>query len=259
MAAAVSILKPKTRTRKEWAAVISARWEKATGLAKQSVEEAIQTGVDLLQSKAELSHGDFTEMIERDLPFGSDKAARLIKIARNPELVNTATSRNLPVVWTALYELARLSKEDFKDAQKRGLIDSKTTYKTAHAIAGAYETPVGKAWGKGHSPLHLPTAADASKIARATGRLVAAADGNVYSGSTEEEGAEYVRRRQQTYGVIDAVKVLADCAVTPDKWINQTEDHWLLAFRLGSVDAAIKWLTDLRPVLAKKQGVVDAE
>src|SRR5439155_9862517 len=44
-------------------------------------------------------------------PFGADKAAMLIKIARNKVLTNPDICRNLPASWTTLYRLARLKPE----------------------------------------------------------------------------------------------------------------------------------------------------
>ena len=47
-----------------------------------SVEAIIETGRDLMLAKAELAHGAFRAMVERELPFKASTARRLMAIAR---------------------------------------------------------------------------------------------------------------------------------------------------------------------------------
>jgi hypothetical protein len=96
------------------AEIINADWRK-------SIEGIIQTGRDLIGARAELPRGEFTKMVEADLPFSKSAAERLMNIAKHPAITAAATGRLLPSSWTVLSELASLSAEDFEDAQERGL------------------------------------------------------------------------------------------------------------------------------------------
>lgn len=103
----------------------------------------------------------------------------------------------------------------------------------------------------------LPTRSQAIKEAAETGRLIAARDGKLYSGASEDQMAAYSERREAVYAVRRAVKEIADCEFTPGQWVKAAEAHWLAEFRLADIDAAIKWLTQVRPLVEKRQGVVD--
>lgn len=240
------------RSRQEWAEIINADWRK-------SIESIIQTGRDLAAAKAELPHGEFGRMVADDLPFSARTAEKLIAVSSHPAIANPTPASHLPPSWAVLSELTALSAEDFTDAQAKGIIGDSISKRAARAVTGAYNTPEGETWGAGKSPASLPSPSEASRIARATNRMVAASDGNVYSGATEEEGDDHIRRRQQTYGIIDAVNTLSDCPVDAFAWIDQAEAHWLHKFHIGSIDDAIEWLTTLRVALKDARGVVDAE
>lgn len=244
----------KVRSRKEWADIINSDWRK-------SIDSIIQTGRDLAAAKDDLAHGEFEKMIDGDLAFSTRTARSLMRIAEHPAIGKSATSSVLPPSWAVLAELTKLSERDFERAEKKGLITPNTTARQARVIAEAYddELPSDKPIGEGRSRQMLPSPEEATDLAAKTGRLVAANDGRIYTGASEEEGADFVRRRQQTYGVVDAINAIADCPVSAAKWAKEAESYMLHSFRLNSIDAAIKWLTELRPVLAKKSGVVDAE
>ena len=103
---------------------------------------------------------------------------------------------------------------------------------------------------------YLRTRAEAIKHARETGTLVPARDGNLYSGASEDEMAAYSKRRSAVYGIRRAVDAIADSEFAPKDWVDISEPHWVAGLKLASVDAAIEWLTSLKPHLQKKQGVV---
>lgn len=103
---------------------------------------------------------------------------------------------------------------------------------------------------------HLPTRAQAIKQAADTGKLVTARDGKMYSGASEDEMAAYSDRRSVVFGIERAFNAIADCEWTPKEWIERAEDHWIGEMNLGKLDAAIKFLTKLQPLLAKRQKVI---
>src|SRR6266436_6617548 len=92
--------------RHDHAGFIAAAWQK-------SIEAIIETGRRLIDARKELAHGEFLAMIKNDLPFGEDTAERLIKIARDPRLSNSAHGRILPPSWRTLFELTKLNDEQF--------------------------------------------------------------------------------------------------------------------------------------------------
>jgi hypothetical protein len=65
----------------------------------------------LIDAKENLKHGDFEDMIERDLPFGPRTAERLMIVARNEVLSNPTHASLLPGAWTVLHELALVDEK----------------------------------------------------------------------------------------------------------------------------------------------------
>ncbi len=197
------------RTRPEWAEIINDDWRK-------SIEGIIQTGRDLIAAKGELPRGEFHKMIDADLPFGQTATRAFMRIARSKAITNRRPGDGLPQGYVVLGQLASLSAEDFQDARERGLIGVETSKKKAVAVRRAYKGSADGAVGEGAEVSGLPSPKEAREVARATNRMVAASDGNLYSGATEEEGAEYVRRREQTYAVIDAIKAISESGALAD-------------------------------------------
>jgi hypothetical protein len=111
---------PKARTpagRAHWASRIATAWRK-------SLEAILETGRLLTAAKGELDHGEFLAMIERDLPFGPSTAQRLMKIAADERLTNTAHGPFLPPSWRTLYELTKAGDELFEAWLSTGKIRS---------------------------------------------------------------------------------------------------------------------------------------
>lgn len=242
-----------SRTRKEWADVINAGW-------RESLEGIINVGRMLNQAREELGRSDFVVMVEADLDFSLRSAENLMKIAGHPRIADASRGTNLlPRQWTVLRELARLTAEDFDWAESKGLISPEMSRGAATAIGRVKQVEEGGVIEVGRNPRDFPTPSEAREIARQTKRFVAASDGNVYSGASAEEEANHNHRRDRTYGVRDGIDTIADCDVSPAEWLKEADDHWLHDMTLASIDAAIDWLTALRPLLAQKQGVVDGE
>lgn len=98
-----------------WALRISARW-------RASIESIIETGQLLHDAKAALGHGEFEAMIARELPFSASTARRLMSIAEDKRLSNRAHAHVLPASWYTLYELTKLSDEEFDRALEQKII-----------------------------------------------------------------------------------------------------------------------------------------
>jgi len=232
-----------TRTRKEWAEVINADWRK-------SIESIIQTGRDLIAAKADLPDGQFGRMIADDLLFKHNMANKLMRIARHPSITDCSASNKLPSSWTVLAELVTLSASDFSDAKAKGLIGSDTTARFARAVSDTYNdvSPIKK---KDQSKATLPTPSEAKKIARATSKLVAASDGHMYSGASDEDRQSYLEERTRTFRTIESVEFLAGMDVSPEEWreATQVEPHWLVDFNKDDIGPAILWLEGLRLIM----------
>ncbi|MGI9382641.1 MAG: hypothetical protein ACR2PO_05765 [Methyloligellaceae bacterium] len=165
-------LKEKTRaskrlnTRAHWAREIAALWEKSKGAV-------IETGHALIRAKAALKPGIFLEMIEQDLPFSTRSAQRFMKIASDPRLSDPAHAQFLPPAWTALYELIKLSDEEFAQALNSGHINPNMTRNDVVKLRGGL-------WGG-------PTGADSDP--RAT-RVPPQEDATLLPASTAAAAAE---------------------------------------------------------------------
>ena len=89
-----------------WAERITAAWQ-------SSLEGILAAGRLLAEAKAALPHGEFICMIEAELPFKASTAQRLMKIAADKRISNTANVQHLPAHWGTLYELTKLPDDKF--------------------------------------------------------------------------------------------------------------------------------------------------
>jgi hypothetical protein len=94
---------------------------------RNSVEDILRMGSALIAAKAALAHGCFFEMIHNDLPFTASTAERLMKIAADSRLSNTAHVQLLPAAWGTLYEIAKLNDVAFEQALSSGAINPRMT------------------------------------------------------------------------------------------------------------------------------------
>jgi len=102
----------------EFAREIAVAWQKP-------IAAILETGRLLQQAKESLKHGDWLTMVQSRLPFKSNTAERLIKIASNPILSNSAHAPNLPPSWMTLYELTKLSEADLSARITDGTVNAK--------------------------------------------------------------------------------------------------------------------------------------
>lgn len=125
---------PNTRPRAKWAELICKAWQ-------ESIPSIFETGNLLEASKAELGHGAWLPMVREDLPFSKQTANKLMAIADNDSLRNDAHVRHLPVSWGTLYELTRLTPEQFDAGIKSGAINPKMERKDVAALRGIEPKP----------------------------------------------------------------------------------------------------------------------
>jgi hypothetical protein len=120
------------RTRTDWAERITTAWS-------DQIEDIFQTGNLIEAAKCELPHGEFLKMVKEELPFSRQVAHRLMAIATNDNIRNVDPGPHLPVAWTILYELTKLTDEQFDAAIASGMIHPKMTRKDAKALRGEPE------------------------------------------------------------------------------------------------------------------------
>ena len=86
-----------------------------------AADNIIEAGRRLVEAKAALEHGAWERVCEA-LPFGIQKAQRLMAVAQNPVLSKTSHGTFLPTSWRTLYELSRVPEKRLERAIERGLV-----------------------------------------------------------------------------------------------------------------------------------------
>lgn len=114
----------------DYAGQITTAWQ-------SSIESILKTGHLLIDAKKKLKRGDFGKMVENDLPFGPNTAQRLMKVAGNRLLTNTAHAPLLPASWMTLYELSKLPDDEFKARIEDGSINPEMQRKDAKLMKPA--------------------------------------------------------------------------------------------------------------------------
>src|SRR3954466_3122243 len=111
---AMETVEPQLVTRAEFAGAIRQAWE---GIEKRY----LLIGRYLLQAKQKLDHGEYLEMIDRDLPFSRNNAYRMREVAEATDNGRLPTER-LPNSFSILYEVATLSDGEWRIAESRQLL-----------------------------------------------------------------------------------------------------------------------------------------
>jgi hypothetical protein len=123
------------KLRAEWVATIQKAHAK-------NAAAIIELGRILNDAKQALEkHGQWQIVFEqKELPFSLSLAERYMKIARDHRLTKSANLQNLPSPVSVLYELSRLSDDEFYQAMAAGKIHPEMTHKEAAALAQTSQT-----------------------------------------------------------------------------------------------------------------------
>ena len=108
--------------------------EKITRAWHGTLEGFFECGRLLIRAKADLKHGKYEAMVEKDLPFGPRYAQMLMKIAADPRLTNPKHASLLPPSPTTLYILSRLDDIAFERAIAQGQIRADMRREQAGAL-----------------------------------------------------------------------------------------------------------------------------
>jgi hypothetical protein len=120
-----------TMPRAKWIKRIEHAWEKWQSAAETvragMLESIFETGTLLETAKEELrathGYGEWAKMVQNDLPFTKRMADMLIVIATNDNLRDGNHGSHLPGHWRTLYELTKLTDEQFKKGIQSGAIN----------------------------------------------------------------------------------------------------------------------------------------
>jgi hypothetical protein len=144
---AVEVLPPLSSPRKAWAKLITATWrETVEGIVKVGqmlvAASPMKKNMDVMLPRGvawpeRLEHGEFTAMVEEDLPFGETAARRLMAVARDPRIANRAHVHVLPPSWGTLYVLSKLDDEQWE----KGIADGPRAYSSLCSILTATRSP----------------------------------------------------------------------------------------------------------------------
>lgn len=107
----------KLETRREFTEEIGRLWKRAN-------DAFLDVGRHLNDAKARLEHGEFGEMLKRDMPFSHRTANMLMKVA---EAVDTGAlpipADQLPSSYATVYEVVTLKPEEQQQAVAAGLVN----------------------------------------------------------------------------------------------------------------------------------------
>lgn len=124
---------PNVTSREKWAERISAAW-------REQVPSIFETGNLLESAKAELiangKRREWLKMIKEELPFGKRTANMLIAIATHDNLRSEKHVSHLPAHWGTLYELTKLTPEQFDAGIKSRAINPKMERKDVAQLRG---------------------------------------------------------------------------------------------------------------------------
>lgn len=120
-------LKSNPSTRAAWVKAICSRWQ-------ETVKSFIEIGSILLDAKGQLQHGEFGEMVEKDLPFGPRTARQFMTIAQHPTISKGIHGSVLPPYWRTLYYLTKVPLPILELALEDGRIHPEMERKDALAL-----------------------------------------------------------------------------------------------------------------------------
>jgi hypothetical protein len=121
----------KDETVEYWVSTIS----KALGF---SAGWLIKTGDHLIQAKAKLGHGRWTELFGRGrLSFSLRTAEVLMSIARHPSMRNSQNLASLPTSCAALSELVRVDAQVLQRGIEEGSVNPEMTARQAKSFVSA--------------------------------------------------------------------------------------------------------------------------
>jgi hypothetical protein len=117
--------------------VVATLDERAERIIAHISDAALNIGAELIAAKAEHPR-EFLQWVATRLPFGIDKAERLMAITRAFASADPAVLEALPPAWTALFELARLPIDVVAESIESGAITPQMTVQDARQLVSGH-------------------------------------------------------------------------------------------------------------------------
>lgn len=102
-------------TRQEFIERIRGAWHNSRG-------EIFAIGNALCEARQKLVHGEFTGMVENDLPFGPRQAQLFMRLVLSPQIAKANHDAGLPNDWNAMVLIDRLKDEELEAGIAQGVI-----------------------------------------------------------------------------------------------------------------------------------------
>ncbi len=237
----------KTRTRKQWAKDINLAWFK-------SVDDVCDVAELCASAAADLGASTFVKLCTDDLQFNRTLANRFRQLGERPDIIGHARQRRLPKGYTTLFEFIPLDQDSLTYAVESGLLTAETSKRKGRATTAALQSNSDQPIGSDLSPDSLPSPKEANEIAKVTGKMVAASDNKIYTGTTPDEQDQYNERRDQFYQTLDAINLLADLkAVDPGFFLDNSEEWWTEKLSTSVIDDSREWLASLLEALERRR------
>jgi len=93
------------------------------------------------QHKGELNEKSWLKLVQSELPFTPRTADRLIAIAKCEWITSGEYNDSLPVSWGSLYEISRLSKEQFENGIKNNSITANSIRSDIETFKKSFDNP----------------------------------------------------------------------------------------------------------------------
>lgn len=122
------------RTQVEIVASLDERRDRIIAIVSDA---ALEVGAELIAAKKE-HPGEFLQWVATQLPFGIDKAERLMSISRAFATADPLVLAALPPAWTALFELARLPIDVVAESVESGEITPRMTVADARQLVSGH-------------------------------------------------------------------------------------------------------------------------
>lgn len=236
-----------TRTRKQWAKEINLAWFK-------SVDDVCDVAELCAQAHSQLGQPEYNKMCAEDLQFSIRMAGKFKELGQRPDILRYGRARRLPQITSSLFEFLRMDEKSLAFAIENKLLDEQSNLAKSRAVAGALSTSTETPIGEDSQSRGLPSPKDANDVAKATGKMVAASDGKVYTGTGKDEQDQYNERRDQFYQTLDAISFLANLnSVDPEFFLANSEEWWTEKLSVAVIDDACEWLQRLKKTLEARQ------
>ena len=179
---------------------------------------------------------------EGELPFGEDRASRLLRVGRRKDILLAAKEGKLKDRYSIMYEATLIPKEDFQYAIKHNIISVDWGRDDIRSFKKKKE-------GRVHKGSY--SSVEAQNIAEKTGNIVIDRSGKLHTGVDRQKAQDLQEKLDQAMELASAINLLANIAATPETLISDLSEFDYFPdkyLKPELIDQAINWLSELRRV-----------